>query len=417
MKLKRLLFIILFLVAAPNLFAQSSSELKKRKQALQREIDLLQKNANKAATNKKLTLNEINNLNTRIKLMQDKISVINSEIKGLDNQIHENTRTVKNLKGQLGGLRKEYADMIRFAQRNRNAYERMMFIFASRDFHQAYMRMKYIQQISAYRKKQAGYIEVKEKNLQYKIVVLDKNLKEKSELIQEQLSEKDKLGQNKDKQAQALNKYSKQESQLKQDIALRKKKQARLDGDIRAAIAREIEAARKKVEEAERLAAAKAKAANKPKPTATKAKTNADYLTANPKSAKLNADFERNRGALSYPVNGTITEKFGPHLEGQAKYVNNGVNIETSAGASVKAVFNGEVRSVACPQGTCYVLIKHGQYFTVYQNLKSVSVKVGDNVTTNQSIGVVANLYGQNMLQFQIIRIKQFLNPEGWIRR
>ncbi|RYE52439.1 MAG: peptidase M23, partial [Sphingobacteriales bacterium] len=162
MKLKRLLFIILFLVAAPNLFAQSSSELKKRKQALQREIDLLQKNANKAATNKKLTLNEINNLNTRIKLMQDKISVINSEIKGLDNQIHENTRTVKNLKGQLGGLRKEYADMIRFAQRNRNAYERMMFIFASRDFHQAYMRMKYIQQISAYRKKQAGYIEVKE---------------------------------------------------------------------------------------------------------------------------------------------------------------------------------------------------------------------------------------------------------------
>ena len=417
MKLKRLLLIIVLILSAANLFAQSSSELKKKKQALQREIDLLQKNANKAATNKKLTLNQINNLNAQIRLREDKISVINTEIKGLDNQIHENTNSVKKLKGQLGGLRKEYADMIRFAQRNRNAYEKMMFIFASRDFHQAYMRMKYIKQISTHRKRQAGYIEVKQKNLNYKIVVLDRNLKEKSSLVQEQLSEKDKLGENKNKQSQALNKFSKQESQLKQDIALRKKQQARLDRDISSAIAREIAAARKRAEEAERLAAAKAKAANKPKPAAAKAKTNAEYLTASPKSAKLNADFERNRGSLPYPVSGTITEKFGKHMEGQASYVNNGVNIETAPGASVHAVFNGEVRSVACPGGTCYVLIKHGQYFTVYQNLKSVTVKVGDNVTTSQPIGVVANTYGQNIMQFQIIRIKNFLNPEGWIRK
>ncbi|TCD00056.1 murein hydrolase activator EnvC family protein [Pedobacter psychroterrae] len=417
MKLKRLLFILLLIIATPNLFAQSSSELKRKKQALQREIELLQKNANKAATNKKLTLNQINNLNAQIGLMQNKIEVINSEIKGLDNRIHENTNSVKNLKGQLGSLRKEYANMIRFAQRNRNSYERMMFIFASKDFYQAYMRMKHIQQVGAYRKKQAGYIEVKEKNLKYEIVILDKNLKEKSHLVQEQLSEKDKLGQSKNKQSQALTKFSKQEQQLKQDIVLRKKKQASLDRDISTAIAREIAAARKKVEEEERKAAAKAKAANKPKPVVAKAKTSAEYLTASPKAAKLSSDFERNRGSLPYPVNGTITERFGKHMEGQATYVNNGVNIETSEGASVKAVFNGEVRSVACPGGTCYILIKHGQYFTVYQNLKSVSVSVGDNVTTNQAIGVVASTYGQNMLQFQIIRSKDFLNPEGWIRK
>jgi len=416
MKLKRLLFIFLLIIAVPNLFAQSSLELKKKKLALQREIELLQKNANKAATNKKLTLNQINNLNAQIGLMQNKIEVINSEIKGLDNRIHENNNSVKNLKGQLGDLRKEYANMIRFAQRNRNSYERMMFIFASRDFYQAYMRMKYIQQVGAYRKKQAGYIEVKEKNLKHEIVILDKNLKEKNHLVQEQLSEKDKLGQSKNKQSQALTKFSKQEQQLKQDIALRKKKQASLDRDISAAIAREIAAARKKVEEEERRAAAKARAANKPEPVA-KAKTSAEYLTASPKAAKLSTDFERNRGSLPYPANGTITERFGKHMEGQASYINNGVNIETSAGASVRAVFNGEVRSVACPGGTCYILIKHGQYFTVYQNLKSVSVSVGDNVTTNQTIGVVASTYGQNTLQFQIIRSKDFLNPEGWIRK
>lgn len=416
MKLKRVLFVVLLLFAGVNLFAQSSLELKKKKQALQREIDLLQKNAASVAKNKKLTQNQINSLNAKIGLMQEKIEVINSEIRGLDNQIHENTNSVKNLRGQLGNLKKEYAGMLRFAQRNRNAYERMMFIFASRDFHQAYKRMKYIQQFGAYRKRQAGYIEVKQKDLKYKIVVLDKNLKEKSSLVNEQLEEKDKLGESKEEQSKVLSKYSKQEQQYKQDIALRRKKQSKLDGDIRAAIAREIALARKKAEEAERLAAARAKAKNKPAPPAAKAKTNAEYLTASPKAAKLSSDFERSRGALPWPVNGTITERFGKHKEGQASYTNNGINIETAPGAAVHAVFNGEVRSVACPGGTCYVLIKHGQYFTVYQNLKSVSVSVGSTVTTNQTIGTVASSYGENVLQFQVIRSKDFLNPEGWIK-
>src|SRR5215217_6436902 len=413
MKLYKILLFLFFVLSASVAVAQSSAELKRKKEAIQREIDLLQKNANKAASNKKLTQSQINSLNAKIRLMQNKISVINSEMKNLDNQIHENTNVVHNLKGQLGQLKKEYASMIRFAQRNRNAYDKMMFIFAAQDFNQAYKRIKYLQQFGQYRKKQADYIQGKQKDLNYKIVILDKNLKEKSSLLQEQESEKNKLGKNKSEQAQVLNTYSKQEKELKKDIAARVRTRAQLDRNIRAAITREIEIARRKAEEearaAERAAAAKAKAENRaaPEPVAAKPKTSGGYLTATPESARLSSQFEGNRGTLPWPVaTGSIVERFGGHMEGQASYTNEGVNIETAEGATVRAVFNGQVSATGSQLGRYYVLIKHGEYFTVYSNLKSVSVSRGDNVTTKQSIGVVGNDEGTPQLQFQIRRGK-----------
>lgn len=430
------------MLSATIAVAQNSSELKRKKEAIQREIELLQRNLTKTAKNKKLTQSQIDALNTKISLMQSKITVINSEIKNLDNQIHENTNTVISLKGQLAQLKKEYAAMIRFAQRNRNAYEKMMFVFASNDFNQAYKRIKYLQQFGQYRKKQAGYIQGTQKDLNYKIVVLDKNLKEKSSLLQEQENEKDKLGKNKNQQAQVLNKISKQENQYRQDIVARKKQQAQIDRSIRAAIAREIEIARKKAEEAARAAAlaaerqrkaaeaaraaaiAKAKAENRPapahveveKPKEATAHSSNNYLTATPEAAKLSAAFESNRGSLPWPVaTGTTTESFGRHKSGQASYDNAGITIQTGSGAAVRAVFNGKVTKVGNALGRYYVLIKHGQFFTVYQNLSSVSVGQGDDVSTKQTIGVVASSGDIPELQFQIYRGTVAQNPAGWL--
>ncbi|ALL04438.1 peptidase M23 [Pedobacter sp. PACM 27299] len=444
MKLNKLLFLFLFLLSANIAVAQNSSELKRKKEAIQREIELLQRNLTKTAKNKKLTQSQINALNTQISLMQEKISVINSEIKNLDNQIHENTNTVINLKGQLSQLKKEYAGMIRFAQRNQNAYDKMMFVFAASDFNQAYKRIKYLQQFGQYRKKQAGYIQGTQKDLNYKIVVLDKNLKQKSSLLHEQETEKDKLGKNKNEQAQVLNKISKQEKQYKQDIVARKKQQAQIDRNIRAAIAREIAIAKKKAEEEARAAerarlaaiaaaeraraaaVAKAKAENKPVPVAAaapvaKAKaatanSSNNYLTATPEAARLSAAFESNRGSLPWPVAaGTTTESFGKHKEGQASYDNAGITIQTAEGAAVRAVFNGKVTKVGNALGRYYVLIKHGQFFTVYQNLKSVSVGQGDDVSTKQTIGSVASSGDIPELQFQIYRGTVAQNPAGWL--
>jgi septal ring factor EnvC (AmiA/AmiB activator) len=428
MKLHKLFLFILLVTFASSASAQSSSELKRKKEAIQREIELLQKNLNRAASSKKLTISEINALNAKIGLMQSKITVINSEIKNLDNQIHENKNSVHSLQGQLADLKREYAAMIRFAQRNRNSYDKMMFIFAADNFNQAYKRIKYLQQFGQYRKKQAGYIQGTEKNLNYKIVVLDKSLREKNSLLIEQENERVKLGKNKSDRSAVLNQFSKQERRFRQDIATRKRQQAQIDRNIRNAIVREIEIERRKAAEAarlaaakaaeaDRLAAAKAKAENRPAPAAT-VKAPTANLTATPEVAKLSAAFESNRGSLPWPVAaGSITESFGRHTEGQASYENSGITISTADGASVRAVFNGTVTKVGSALGRYFVLIKHGQYFTVYQNLRSVSVAAGDTVTTKQNIGTIATSGDIPELQFQIYRGAAAQNPAAWIAR
>lgn len=417
MKLHKLLLLFFFVTFASTAIAQSSSQLKRKKEALQREIELLQRNLDQAALSKKLTLSEIRALNTKINLMQSKITVINSEIKNLDNEIHENTNTVHSLRDRLEQLKIEYAGMIRFAQRNKNAYDKMMFIFAAKDFNQAYKRIKYLQQFGQYRKKQADYIQGTEKNLNYKIVVLDKSLKAKSNLLREQENEQQKLAKNKNEQASVLSKFKRQERQFSRDIVVRKRQQAAVDRQIRNAIQREIELARKQAEEAERIAAAKAKADNKPVPV-ERAKTTSSYLTATPEAAKLSAGFENNRGRLPWPVGqGSITEGFGRHTEGEAGYTNDGVNILTSDGATVRAVFGGEVLFVTMIQGIYVVALRHGEYFTIYQNLKSSTVAKGDKVDTKQSIGTVATTSDGPLLHFEIMRGQTKLNPEAWIAK
>jgi len=418
-------------VLTTSAVAQTESQLRRKKEAIQREIEQLQKNLNKTANGKKLTIQQINTINAQIRLRQDKIGTINSEIKNLDNQISQNTNTVHTLQGQLGDLKKEYAGMIRFAQRNRNSYDKMMFIFASKDFNQAYKRIKYLQQFSQYRKKQAGYIESTKQDLDGKIKVLDKTLREKSDLLKEQEKERERLSKDKSKQAVELNKLSKDEKQFRQDISSRKKQQAQIDRAISAAIQRAIEEARRKAaEEARRkaaeearIAAAKAKAENKPAPATpptptAKAKSTSELLTATPETARLSAGFENNRGRLPWPVaTGTITERFGLHKLDQASYTNDGVDITTTDGAAVRAVFAGKVAAVQVMMGRTVVLINHGEYFTVYQNLKSVSVSVGNSVDTKQTIGVVANTGDDAVLKFQIRRGQAALNPEAWISK
>lgn len=415
MSLKQLLPLFIILIFSIPVFSQTSSQLRSRKEALQREIDLLQRNLSKTATGKKLTLGEIRAINAKISLMQNKMGVINSEIKNIDGEIHENTDMVLSLRDQLALLKKEYASMIRFAQRNRNSYDKMMFIFASDGFNQAYRRVKYLQQFSQYRLKQADYIMGTEKNLNVKLAVLDKSLKQKSNLLREQETEKEKLDKNRSQQAEVLNRYKKEERRFAGDIAARKRQQAALDRAIRTAILKDIEDARRKAEAEELAAAAKAKAENKDAPVAT-TKTSSEYLNATPRAAKLSADFESNRGSLPWPLEaGAVTEHFGIHAVGQARYDQTGIKIATQEGAAVHSVFNGKVTRVIQSMGSFTILIRHGEYLSIYQNLKNLSVKEGDAISTRQQIGTVATKDGITELDFQIWRVVTPLNPEAWI--
>jgi septal ring factor EnvC (AmiA/AmiB activator) len=425
MKFKKLFLSLLITVLASTAFAQSMEQLKRNKEALDRQIALAEKNLNKTVNGKKLTLGQINTIKAQVRLMQQKISTINSEMKNLDNQITENTGKVHNLQTRLADLKKEYAGMIRFAQRNRNSYDKMMFIFASSDFNQAYKRIKYLQQFGQYRKKQAAYIQGTEKDLNNKIVVLDQNLKSKSNLLKEQVNEKSKLDKKKNEQSVVLNQLSRQEKQISQDIQKKRREQDAINRKIRAEMQRIIALERKREEdrlkEEQRIAAAKAKAENRPVPVApvAKAKTNSELLRATPEAAKLSDAFESNRGSLPAPVaNGYITAHFGSYKVDQASANNEGITYQTSEGAAVRAVFNGTITGVGVMIGKYYVIIRHGEYFSVYQNLKSVNVAKGQAVTTKQTIGVAGLNEGTPEVGFQINKGGTLpLNPESWLAK
>lgn len=408
-----------FLTLADYSFAQSSAELKRRKETLTREIESLNKSINKTSSNKRLSLKQIKTLNTQIRLREEKINTINSEVRLLDNQISDNTNTVYSLQSQLNRLKKEYAGMVLFAFRNQSSYNKLMFIFASADFNQAYKRLKYLQQFSEYRKKQANYIQETSKDLNIKIVELDHNKRTKSNLLNDQRKEKQTLGKEKNTQSKVLTGLSRQEKALKKELNQKRKESARLNRAIQNAINKEIEEAYRRAEAEARAAAAKAKAENKEAPTAKPISKGSSILAATPESAKLSSDFLGSRGNLPWPVaSGIITEGFGIHRYGEnVTTENNGVDIKTAEGSSVRAVFSGEVAAVQNFAGSFAVLIRHGEYFTVYSNLRSVSVSRGQKVSLKQNIGSVLTdpTDGTTEVHFEVRKGAVAVNPSSWL--
>ncbi len=411
-----LVFILCFCTQA---FAQNSAELRRRKEALSREIEMIRKSLSQTSSIKRLSLKQINALNAQIRLREAKINTINSEVRLLDNQISENTNTVHSLQEQLNKLKKEYAAMVLFAFRNQSVYGKLMFVFASKDFNQGYKRLKYLQQFGKYRQKQAQYIQETQKELGIKIVELDRNKREKSNLLRDQEKEKQTLGKEKNNQATVLSSLSKQEKQLKRELTRKQKEDARVNRAIQNAIAKEIEEARRRAEQEAREAVAKAKAENRETPGAKPLARGSSILSATPESAKLSSDFLGSRGNLPWPVAvGTIVERFGNHGYGVNVTVeNNGVDIRTADGAAVRAVFSGDVSTVQNIGGMYAVLIRHGEYFTVYSNLKAVNVSKGQKVSIKQNLGTVLTdpNDGATQLHFEIRKGAAPMNPESWL--
>jgi septal ring factor EnvC (AmiA/AmiB activator) len=425
MKFLKVAFLLICVFAAVNVHAQSSQELKKQRDKLNDELEQLTHEYQETLTNKKVTLKQLNLLKAQIDLREKKIDNINSEVRNLDNQISENTNTVHSLQNKLDQLKKEYAAMVLFAYRNQSAYNKLMFIFASKDFNQAYKRLKYLQQFATYRERQANSMQEAQKDLHVRINELDKTKDQKHTLLEDQEKEKATLGKEKNSQLQVVVDLSKHAGQLKvaqQDV---QKKIAKTNRAIAAAIRKEIEEARRKAEEEERAAAraeaARAKAANRDvvvpaKPVARK--STSEVLNATPEAAKLSSDFLGNRGRLPWPVaNGEITHGFGPYFIEGIKSENSGLDIKTNSGAPVRAVFDGEVIKVVDVSGTALVMIRHGEYFTVYSNLRSVNVSKGQKVSTKQILGTVATdgSTGDTEVHFELYKGITPVNPKIWL--
>lgn len=367
-----LLFLCLLLVAGAS--AQSKKELEKKRAALDKQIKTTTALIDQARKEQRVTQEQLRLLESQIQAREELINAMSGELRKVDQRIFEDLELVASLKQDLVTLREEYARMLQFAYRNRSAYDRMSYLFAANSFQQAYRRSRYLSQIAEQRKRQAALIEETRATIDERLAGLQVQREEKTKLMSEQQVERKRLDGDRHGQQAALTNLKKEEGRLRET----QKKQESQRRDLDVAIRKAIEAELKP----------KAKAGSK---AGTTAKLD---LTLTPEAKELNADFEKNKGKLPWPVEkGVITSRFGkqPHpvLPGIV-IENNGIDITTEKNASVRALFRGEVSSViVIPGAGKAVILSHGVYRTVYSNLREVSVAKGQKVDTKQNVGTV----------------------------
>ncbi|WP_353125668.1 murein hydrolase activator EnvC family protein [Parapedobacter pyrenivorans] len=421
------LSVVAFFLALVSCYAQSSAELKKQRERLNREIEQLNQSLKSTSSDRSLSLKQVSALNTQLRLREQKISTINSEIRLINNQIASHNKTIQNLRSQLEKLRKDYESMIMFAFRNKNAYNKMMFIFASKDFNQAFKRVKYLQQFNESRKERAAEIEDTQQAIALKVAQLEVSKKEQAVLLAEQQEERKVIAQEQGSQSKVLQALTNQEKQFKQELQKKQQEDERLARAIRTAIQREIAEQRRLEEEARQAALAleaertgkTVKEVEAEKPAVRKSDT--EVLANTPAAAKLSADFASNRGRLPWPVQqGVITQGFGRHTIGRGVTVqNDGIDIRTGNNAPVRAIFDGTVHTVLNMQGNISIIIQHGKYFSVYTKLGSPTVKRGQVVQPGQVLGtaLVDPEDGTSEVHLEIWEGAAPINPEPWLAK
>lgn len=405
-----LLVLMLFFTASKTGFAQNKNELEEKKKELQKEISLTNKLLNETKKNKELTLDEVLKLKSKITLRVELISAIDQEIRYVNKQINRNQEVILSLQKDLEKLKQEYAKMIYYAFKNKSTHNKIMFVFSSTSFNQAYKRLKYIQQYSEYRKKQGAAIVETQRELIAKIAELEKSKQEKSALLSLEQQEKQKLAVEQAEQETNVKKLQSKEQELRSDLNKKQEAERKLQKAIERIIEEEIRKARE--------AAAKA---NKGSSTTTESKTS---FPMTPEALKLSNSFASNKGSLPWPVGeGIITDRFGQHPHPVLSGIiinNNGIDISTTKGAIARAIFDGEVSSVAIiPGGGKVVMIRHGEYLSVYSYLSEVYVNKGDKITTKQHLGTLISEpdKAKTNVHLEIWKGMTKLNPEYWIFR
>jgi septal ring factor EnvC (AmiA/AmiB activator) len=411
--------------------SQDKTNMEKERQEIQQEIRELQSSLSKVKGQTKANLSKLRMLEQKLELQNRLIGNINKEIRIISNDIYSSNQEITRLQRQLDTLKAEYAKSVVYAYKNKSSYDFLNFIFSASSFNDALKRVSYLKSYRAYRQQQVTNIKETQKLIQdRKQQLLGKQSQKKSALENQQQQVNALAEQKKEKDA-VVAKLKSQEKDLAKQMAVKRKRDNILRGQIAAIVRREIERAKK--EEEARVAAAKKKEAeaNKnnsstgavttaPKTTAP-AKKREDYLVLNEGQAKLAANFANNRGSLPWPVdNGIVSIPFGTSKIEGLSMDNPGITISTpSSGTTVKAVFDGEVSAVSNTGDGMMVMIRHGKYFTVYSNLSSASVSRGDAVRTGQAIGRTAQADDGSggQLDFMLMVESKNVNPQPWLKR
>ncbi len=396
--MKSLIKIILILWAYGGLQAQNKTLLQNQKKKLLEEIEWSNSALKETQKNKTLSYNQLKTLKQKIAIRSQLIQTIQKEIESIKEEIETNEEKKKVLESDLLILKDSYAVLIEQAYKSQKHFNRILFLLSSKDFQQAYKRASYIKQISEYRQQQAREIEKKQDHLEKSILVLQKQQQIKQNLIDNKQLEKELLNQQQQQQKISIAALSKKEKELKEILNTKKKKREKIQKEIERIIAEEL---RKK--------------------TDLSAKTDFD---STPEAIALSNSFKLNKGKLPWPVaKGLVISKFGkqrhPVLTG-ITVENNGIEIATEAHSSCRNIFKGKVSSIlTMPNGIKVVMVRHGEYISVYSNLSEVYVEKGEQVDTKDQIGIVFTSKQENttIIDFQLWKGALKLNPLYWLMK
>ena len=426
--MKKYLICLLLLAFSLAVYPQKSKDkLEKQIASLQQEIATANKLLKETSKNKEATLNQVSLLDKKIKQREALIKAYNEQIAVLDGEIDKGRSNIKKLNGDLKKLQKEYAQMVVFANKNRSHYDKLVFMFAADDFNQAFKRLRYIRQFADARKTKIDQISMTEKRISGEVEASQKARERQAELLKDEREQQSALQGEKEELKQQVTALKKKEGTLQQDIKNKQQQTKKLQKAIDDIIAEEIRKANERAKkEAEARAKAEAEAKKKSKGTtnAATAASNNKNMALTPSEMALSGSFAGNKGKLPWPVErGVVSSSFGKHasvVSDKVVVTNNGIDIAVSEHSQARAVFDGTVVSVnKLTASNTVIIIRHGDYFTVYSNIEEAAVKRGDNVKTKQNLGKIHTnkIEGKTELHFELLKEKDRLNPESWLAK
>ncbi len=392
------LIIFFFLICFfQNTSAQSLEELRIQKEKTASEIDYINNLLKETNSNAKVSLNRLAVLERQIKLQDKLINSITGEIGYLDTSIEQNLKRIDSLSNALQTVKVKYAAMIRYAYRNQNNNNQWLFLLSSHDFNQAYKRFIYLRQYADYRRKQAERIIEFKYSISNQLDEFNKRKEAKQNLLVSKVNQTKIIEQQKKQQNDVYSELQQKEKGLRKKLDNQRMAELKLEREIERVIADEAKKSGKTTAE--------------------------PGFALTPAEKALSGDFSNNRGKFPWPVQrGLITDHFGEHPHAVLKYVivrNSGIDITTQPNAKARAIFKGEVtKVVSIPGGNIAVIIRHGNYLSVYSNLSEVYVKAGQKVDIKEEIGSVFTDQsddGKTVLKFQLWRESTKLDPEAWL--
>ena len=403
-KLKYFSFILFIFLAIgssnANAQSQRQQELEEKRRELQQEIREITKLLFAGKKEKKSVVSAVEDINYKISVRKNLIRITNQQANLLTREINANQDEISTRRVKLKALKEAYADMIVKSYKNRARDNKLMFLLSSSSFQQAYRRLQYIKQYADYQRQQAEIIKVETKQLQLLNQDLLVQKKDKQKLVGENKAAKLILDKELKDQQAFIESIQKNLAKFSAQIKDKQKASEKLDKEIRKLIREAIAASNKKAGKS------------------VKSRT----FSMTPEQKVLAANFTANKGKLPWPVaSGVVKMRFGTNpspIDPSIKIKSNGVRIATNKGEPVRAVFDGVVQGIMTPKnGNNTIMIRHGNYITVYKNLSKFYVSKGDKVTTKQVLGeVITNkASGESILSFGIYKDSAIQNPSIWV--